>query len=162
MIKSSKEAKYKEKSLRPYQRSLDKWNISYDHMEDFCKIIEDHSQKKLLRVITSKLINKKDYEEPFEFISKYYKDEVPMKKRDYQRWSYKDINMVFNAIAAENAHIMRELAKNFHNFKFYSKLNNPKELEIKWNQKVDEIQNRISIFDPYDDFDFPDEFSYFW
>lgn len=161
MHKASKKAQTEKKYLKPYQETLDKYKINIDQLENFCELIKSHSKYKQ-GVIPSKMINKDDFKELFEYISAKYKDKIPMKKRDAQRGSYLDKDIILNANAAENPNIMKELAKNFHNFSFYWKLNNPEELIEEWNQKVDGIQNRIhpSIFSINDSVEVIDEYDH--
>lgn len=142
MTDSSNEAKHKKKFMHLYRRICDEHGISnHDQMELFCELIKSYSKKKV-DVIKHNEINKIDFEEILKEISKRYINIVPMKKRDIERCSQTDKNVILNAIAIEYPYIMKEIADNFHNLHFYSKLNNPEEFIKKWKQKVELIQSR--------------------
>lgn len=142
MPKASKKAQKEKFFLKPFQGILDKYKIFIDKSENFCNLIKSHSKKEK-SVILHKTLSKNDFKELFDYISANYKDKYPMVNRDMVRCSYLDKDAILDAIAAENPNIMKELAKNFHNFAFYWKLDNPEELIEKWNQTVDAIQKRI-------------------
>lgn len=159
MTNSSKEAKYKEKSMQPFQRTCAKYGISNDRLEPFYQLIKSHSKKKV-DAIKHNDINKKNIEEILKKATEIDKDKVPLTKRAIDRCTKININVIFNAIAAENPDIMKKLADNFHNLSFFCKLNNPEEFKKEWKQKVNLIQSRIQapIFSILDSVEFSDHY----